>query len=172
MNICGYYPESINEGDGLRAVIYISGCKHRCKGCFNPHTWNFTHGEDFTPEMQKQIVEDIQGNPLLQGVTLCGGDPFFSSNECVPFILKLRKALPNMDLWAYTGFTYEELLEDEDKKSLLLLCDVIIDGRFMEHLKDTTLQYRGSLNQRIINVKKSIGSKDIVLWNKKEMSQE
>lgn len=76
MNICGYYPESINEGEGLRAVLFFSGCRHRCPGCFNPKTWNFNYGEVFTPERRREIIEEIAGNPLLDGLTLAGGDPF------------------------------------------------------------------------------------------------
>lgn len=81
MNICGYYPESINEGEGLRAVLFFSGCRHRCPGCFNPKTWNFNYGEVFTPERRREIITEIADNPLLDGLTLAGGDPFSRQRE-------------------------------------------------------------------------------------------
>lgn len=82
MNICGYYPESINEGEGMRAVLFLSGCRHRCPGCFNPETWNFKYGEVFTLERQHEIIAEIAANPLLDGLTLAGGDPFSQQKSC------------------------------------------------------------------------------------------
>lgn len=166
MNICGYYPESINEGDGLRAVIFISGCRHRCPGCFNPETWNFNYGEPFTPERRAELIAEIAANPLLDGVTLAGGDPFFSAGEVADFIRELRAELPDYPVWIYTGYTYEELTASpgSPEYELLALCQVVIDGRFVESLKDTTLRFRGSSNQRIIDVQASLGSLEPVLW--------
>ncbi|MBY9080001.1 anaerobic ribonucleoside-triphosphate reductase activating protein [Paenibacillus sp. HN-1] len=166
MNLCGYYSESINEGDGLRAVLFISGCRHRCPGCFNPETWNFKYGEPFTRERQAEIIAEIAANPLLDGLTLAGGDPFFSAAEVSDFIRELRAALPDYPVWIYTGYTYEELTASPDSPEyeLLSLCQVVIDGRFVEALKDTTLRYRGSSNQRIIDVQASLGKAEPVLW--------
>jgi anaerobic ribonucleoside-triphosphate reductase activating protein len=162
MNICGYYPESINEGSGIRAVIFISGCRHYCPGCFNAASWNFNYGNQFDSAEQQRIISEIQSNPLIDGITLCGGDPFFSASELVPFVEKFRSACPDLDVWAYSGFTYEEIVNDAGMKQLLEQCDVIIDGRFMEKYKDLTLQFRGSRNQRIINVKRSLESGDVI----------
>lgn len=166
MNICGYYPESINEGEGLRAVLFFSGCRHRCPGCFNPKTWNFNYGEVFTPERQREIIEEIAGNPLLDGLTLAGGDPFFSAEEAVAFIHELRAELPGFPIWIYTGYTYEELTASPGSAEwkLLALCQVVIDGRFVEELKDLTLSYRGSSNQRIIDIPASLAGDTVVLW--------
>ncbi|MFP4977094.1 anaerobic ribonucleoside-triphosphate reductase activating protein [Paenibacillus sp. CN-4] len=168
MNLCGYYPESINEGEGLRAVIFLSGCRHRCPGCFNPETWNFRYGEPFTVERQAEIIEDIAANPLLDGITLAGGDPFFSAGEAAGFVDKLLQKVPGCSVWGYTGYTFEELsaMTDKPERQLLERCDVLIDGRFVEALKDTTLRYRGSSNQRIIDVRATLGNgtDDIVLW--------
>lgn len=168
MNLCGYYPESINEGEGLRAVIFLSGCRHRCPGCFNPETWNFRYGEPFTEERQAEIIEDIAANPLLDGITLAGGDPFFSAGEAAGFVDKLLQKVPGCSVWGYTGYTFEELsaMTDKPERQLLKRCDVLIDGRFVEALKDTTLRYRGSSNQRIIDVRATLGSgtDNIVLW--------
>lgn len=162
MNICGYYPESINEGYGIRAVVFISGCRHYCPGCFNPASWNFNYGYKFDSEEQQRIISEIRSNPLLDGITLCGGDPFFSAGELVPFVEKFRLACPDMDVWAYSGFTYEEIVNDSDMRQLLEQCDVIIDGRFMDKYKDLTLPFRGSSNQRIIDVKRSLRSGGII----------
>lgn len=166
MNICGYYPESINEGEGLRAVLFISGCRHRCPGCFNPKTWNFNYGEAFTPERRREIIEEIAGNPLLDGLTLAGGDPFFSAEEVADFIHELRAELPGFPIWIYTGYTYEELTASPGSAewNLLALCQVVIDGRFVEELKDLTLSYRGSSNQRIIDIPASLAGDMVVLW--------
>ncbi|SEU24408.1 anaerobic ribonucleoside-triphosphate reductase activating protein [Paenibacillus sp. NFR01] len=166
MNICGYYPESINEGEGMRAVIFLSGCRHRCPGCFNPETWNFRYGEPFTPERQQEIIAEMAANPLLDGLTLAGGDPFFSAGEAAAFIRELRAVLPDFPVWIYSGYTYEELLAlpGSPEMELLSLCQVLIDGRFVEALKDTTLHYRGSSNQRIIDIPASLAADEVLLW--------
>lgn len=159
MNLCGFYAESINEGPGLRAVIFIAGCRHACPGCFSPHTWRFGAGEPLDEAKQEELLLNMAANPILQGVTFCGGDPFFSAAELVPFARRIRKRLPHLDMWSYTGFTFEELLRsDEHKLELLTLCDVIIDGRFDETRKDLSLLYRGSSNQRIIDVPRSLAA--------------
>ncbi|MEK5036316.1 anaerobic ribonucleoside-triphosphate reductase activating protein [Paenibacillus sp. FSL R7-0302] len=155
MYLSGYYKESINEGSGLRSVLFISGCKHACEGCFNTNAWDFKHGEEFTIKRQLEIIDDVKSNPLLDGITLCGGDPFFSTKEVIPFIKLLREQVPNISVWSYSGFTYEEICSNRVMKQLLLLCDVLIDGRFILAERDTTLLFRGSRNQRIIDVKES-----------------
>ena len=166
MNICGYYPESINEGEGMRAVLFLSGCRHRCPGCFNPETWNFKYGEVFTIERQREIIAEIAANPLLDGLTLAGGDPFFSAEEVVEFIHELRTVLPDFPIWIYSGYTYEELIANPGSPEWTLLneCQVLIDGRFIEELKDTTLPYRGSTNQRIIDIPASMQGSEVFLW--------
>lgn len=156
MNLCGYIPESLNEGYGLRTVVFISGCRHACPGCFNPASWSFRAGEPFTPQRQQEVIRDIMENPLLDGLTLCGGDPFFSAAECSQFVRDFREACPDRTVWAYTGFVYEDLLTDPERQELALLCDVIVDGRFVEQQKDLTLPFRGSRNQRLVDVKASI----------------
>ncbi|WDZ59312.1 anaerobic ribonucleoside-triphosphate reductase activating protein [Paenibacillus polymyxa] len=156
MNLCGYIPESLNEGYGLRTVVFISGCRHACPGCFNPESWSFRAGEPFTPQRQQEVIRDIMENPLLDGLTLCGGDPFFSAAECSQFVRDFREACPDRTVWAYTGFVYEDLLTDPKRQELALLCDVIVDGRFVEQQKDLTFPFRGSRNQRLVDVKASI----------------
>lgn len=165
MNICGYIPESVNEGAGLRAVVFISGCRHACPGCFNKDSWNFDAGTPFTDAEQKRIIQDVKHNPLVDGLTLCGGDPFFSAEECIKFVEHFKAKCPDKTIWAYSGFTFEALLANKKRKQLLLLCDILIDGRFIEEQKDVSLLYRGSRNQRIIDVRNSLRSNSIVLYN-------
>ncbi len=165
MNICGYYPESINEGDGLRAVVFLSGCRHRCGGCFNPETWNFNYGEPFTEPRQQEIITEMANNPLLEGMTLAGGDPFFSADEAADFIDKVRISLPNFSVWIYTGYIYEDIMARMDSAEYRLLqkCQVVIDGPFIESLKNTSLPYRGSSNQRIIDIQAILRHDDATL---------
>lgn len=165
MNVCGYIPESINEGQGLRAVLFVSGCRHDCAGCFNPESWDFQAGEPFTEEMSAAILQEIIDNPLLDGLTLCGGDPFFSPEECTAFVRKLRNLCPTKNIWAYTGFTFEALLRQPKLRELAELCDVIVDGKFEEERKDVSLPFRGSSNQRIVDVAASLKQGVTVEYN-------
>jgi anaerobic ribonucleoside-triphosphate reductase activating protein len=150
MNLAGYCAESITEGDGMRAVFYISGCRHACPGCQNVAAQDFTYGRPFTPALQDALIAEVAANPLLDGITLCGGDPFFSAGSCAEFVRRFRAACPVLNVWAYTGYTYEALLRRPDLRELAELCDVIVDGRYVEAERDLTLKYRGSRNQRII----------------------
>lgn len=163
MNLCGYIPESISEGPGLRAVIFVSGCLHACPGCFNPESWSFEAGEPLTEARLQEILQEMSSNPLLAGLTLCGGDPFFSVEECAGLVSRFRAACPGKTVWAYTGFTFEALMRHPARRKLALLCDVIIDGRFIEAEKDVSLPYRGSRNQRLVDVKSSASRGQTVL---------
>nr|WP_217504669.1 anaerobic ribonucleoside-triphosphate reductase activating protein [Paenibacillus taichungensis] len=158
----GYIPESVNEGPGLRAVLFISGCRHACPGCFSPGSWSFRAGEPFTEKRQQQILHEVTSHPLLEGVTLCGGDPFFSAAECASWVRQLRAARPDLTVWAYTGFVYEELITDPSRAELSRLCDVIIDGPYIAAERDVSLPFRGSRNQRIVNVGATMADQTIV----------
>lgn len=162
MNLYGYIPESVNEGPGLRAVIFISGCLHACPGCFSPDSWSFRAGEHFTAERQLQILHEVTAHPLLDGVTLCGGDPFFSAEECIPWVRRFRDACPDRTVWAYTGFTYEELVADPIRAELAWLCDVIVDGPYVAAERDISLPFRGSRNQRLVDVQATLRDQQIV----------
>lgn len=166
MKLCGYYPESINEGEGLRAAIFISGCRHYCKGCFSPKTWNFDYGEPFTLERETEIIHDIKNNPLLSGLSILGGDPFFSAAEVSGFIDRLVTETGPVSIWIYSGYTYEELIErpGSPEYELLRRCEVLVDGRFVEELRDPSLLYRGSSNQRLIDIQQSLRQGQAVLW--------
>lgn len=140
MRIAGTLPCSLVNGEGIRFVVFLQGCDHRCPGCQNPETWDFYGGQEVDPE---DIAAQYRKHAhLLDGITLSGGDPFYQQEEC----MKLLDLLPGVNVWAYTGFTYEEVKDTP----LAHRADVIVDGPYMEELRTETLPYRGSTNQRII----------------------
>jgi len=171
MNLCGYYPESINEGEGLRASVFISGCKHYCKGCFSARTWNFDYGEPFDDKRQREIIREMAENPLLDGLTLAGGDPFFSAAEASSFIDLARESIPGLNVWMYTGYTFEQLAArpESDEYGLLRRGHVLVDGRFEQELRDVSLLYRGSSNQRLIRIPESLERGEVVLWEREKV---
>lgn len=165
MNISGYIRESIVDGSGLRTVIFFSGCYHNCVGCHSPQTHNRDNGEPFTKQKQIEVIDDIKNNPLLSGVTLSGGDPFFIANEVLEFVKMLKREVNKVNIWIYSGFTYEQLTRNKSGNMYKLLCecDVLVDGRFELSKRDTTLMFKGSSNQRIIDIQKSIAENKVVL---------
>jgi len=154
IRIAGVVRESIVDGPGLRFVVFCQGCPHGCKGCHNPATHDFGGGYDC--EIEK-IVAAVEANPLLDGVTFSGGEPLCQPEAFCGLARELRQRLPQMNILIYTGYTFEELVPMCEKnpalKELLDMTDWLVDGRFVEAQKDLTLQFRGSQNQRIINMK-------------------
>lgn len=163
-NIIGINFESIVDGDGVRVVIFFSGCNHHCKGCHNPETHDFNAGRLFSTELQKQIAEYVRETPFISGVTLSGGDPMYSAKSIIPFLKELKSLSPASTIWVYSGFTYEEIVADPSMRELLGMCDVLVDGPFILEQRDITLSYRGSRNQRIIDVQASQKAGEIVLY--------
>ena len=143
--------DSIVDGEGLRSVLWTQGCSHHCEGCHNPETWDFNGGIEVDVEEVKQEIDNLT---LQDGITLSGGDPFFQAKACTE-IAKYAKQ-KGLNVWAYTGFLYENLIKIEEMKELLKYIDVLVDGPFILNEKSLTLNYRGSSNQRIINVPKSL----------------
>ena len=173
MNYCNIKNCDIADGPGVRVTLFVSGCTNHCKGCFQPETWDFDYGEPFTRETEDKLIAMLEPH-YIAGLTLLGGDPFEPSNQraLLPFVKRVRETCPDKTIWAYSGFTYEELKTDgshprcEVTDELLGLIDVLVDGRFVEEKKDLRLRFRGSSNQRIIDVKKTLASGEVVLLEK------
>lgn len=144
LNINTVIKESIVDGEGLRYVIFVQGCPHHCKGCHNPQTWRTDIGNAITIE---SLLDDIKSNPLLDGVTFSGGEPMLQSEELTELAKEIKKL--GLNIWCYTGFTYEQI--KESKKDFLKYIDVLVDGKFIEELKCLG-EYYGSSNQRIIKL--------------------
>lgn len=160
----------IANGIGVRVSLFVSGCRHHCPDCFNSMTWDFDYGKEFTSDTQDEIIGALSKS-YIRGMTLIGGEPLEPENQ--PCVLKLlrrvRSDLGNKDIWCYSGFTFEELTGDsrantEYIKEILSLIDVLVDGRFEKERKNISLRFRGSENQRIIDVKKSLKDGTVVLW--------
>ena len=163
--IASYKPYNFVDGEGVRCSLYVSGCLFACEECYNVIAQNFNYGIPYTMELEAQIVEDV-GASYCQGLTLLGGEPFLNTGVCLSLVKALRKAYGHTkDVWSWTGYTWEELMQEtEDKLELLRLIDILVDGRFELSKKDLTLQFRGSSNQRIIDVQASLEGGEVVLW--------
>ena len=152
LRILGIYRETIVDGEGLRYSIYFSGCSHACPGCHNRESWNPCNGEILTYERLGKIAEEINSNELLDGITVSGGDPLFNPVEMFK-VLKFLKEKTGKNIWLYTGYTIEAILENKERKSCLKYIDVLVDGLFVKELYSPRLKFRGSSNQRIIKMK-------------------
>ena len=163
----------IANGEGVRISLFVSGCTHRCKNCFNRVAWDFEYGEPFDEAIEKKILSEL-GSPFIAGLSLLGGEPLEPQNQeaLLPFVREVKRRFPNKSIWCYTGFVLDEkrgLLREQDKntagtKELISLFDVLVDGAFIEELKDIRLKFRGSSNQRIIDVQKTLASGECVLY--------
>lgn len=165
--VADYKPFNFVDGEGVRCSIYVSGCLFNCPGCYNKAAQNFHYGQPYTQELEDQIMEDLSQS-YVQGLTLLGGEPFLNTQVCLKLIHRLRKEFGHQkDIWAWSGYTWEELLKDsDDKLEMLHNIDILVDGRFLLAKKDLTLQFRGSSNQRIIDVPKSFAEGHIHIWDK------
>jgi anaerobic ribonucleoside-triphosphate reductase activating protein len=162
--VSDYKPFNFVDGEGVRCSLYLSGCKFHCEGCYNQATWNFRYGSPYTQELEEKIMSDLSQS-YVQGLTLLGGEPFLNTGVVLPLVKRIRTELPEKDIWSWTGYTWEELMqEDETKLELLRNIDILVDGRFKLSKKNLLLQFRGSSNQRIIDVKKSLAEKKVIIW--------
>ena len=161
----------IANGEGVRVSLFVSGCRRHCKNCFNKVTWDFGYGKPFTEETQKELL-DALAPAHIAGLTLLGGDPMEPENQraLLPFVKRVRRELPQKTIWCYTGYTFREgALEEQEAncevtKEFISLLDVLVDGRFIEELKDIRLVFRGSSNQRVIDLQRTLKSGNVVLY--------
>ena len=161
----------IANGEGVRVTLFVSGCTNHCPGCFQKQTWDFDYGQPFTRETEEHLLELLSPD-YISGLTLLGGEPFEPCNQraLLPFIKEVRATLPGKTVWAFSGFTFEELLTPgshphcEATAEILSMLDVLVDGRFVESLKDISLRFRGSSNQRILDVPASLAAGAPVPW--------
>ena len=162
-----YY--DIANGPGVRISLFVSGCRHHCKNCFNQETWDFNYGHLFDEDVQNKILEQL-GKSYIQGLTLLGGEPFEIENQrgLLPFIRKVKELYPNKSIWAFSGSVWEQIVSGnahcEVTDELLSYLDVLVDGPFIQELYDISLRFRGSRNQRLLDVQKSLMSKQPVEW--------
>ena len=160
----------IANGIGVRVTLFVSGCTNHCPDCFQPQTWDFHFGRPFTADTEREIFAELDKS-YVDGLTVLGGEPFEPENQrvLVPFVRRVRETYPQKTVWAFSGFTLEELRTEgshprcEATDELLSMLDVLVDGRFVEALKDISLRFRGSSNQRLIDMKKTLASGEIVL---------
>jgi len=172
MNYADIKRIDVANGPGVRVSLFVSGCTHRCKECFNPETWDFQYGSPFGEEQIREILGYLS-KPYIKGLSLLGGEPFEPQNQTavLGLVRRVRAELPGKDIWCYTGYLFEELLADKvgsHSRELLELLDVLVDGPFMIDRKDLGLRFRGSSNQRLIDVRDTLAAGDIVLWDKLE----
>ncbi len=160
----------IADGDGVRVTLFVSGCRNRCKNCFQPETWSFDYGKPFTEETVKELLTALAPS-YVDGLTLLGGEPFEPENqrELVKLLHRVREAFPKKNVWSYSGYTLEQICGEwhphcEVTEEMLSMIDVLVDGRFVEALKDVSLKFRGSSNQRIIDLKQTKVAGRIVLY--------
>ncbi|MCK8817967.1 anaerobic ribonucleoside-triphosphate reductase activating protein [Natroniella sulfidigena] len=159
LRLAGITPESVVDGPGVRFTIFAQGCEHQCSGCHNPATHSFTGGKLFKIE---EIIEQIKEKTLITGVTFTGGDPFFQAAEFAQLGQEIKELEQELDIITYTGFLYEDLIQDQEWLSLLKVTDILVDGLFDEEKEDLNLNYRGSSNQRVIDVKESLATDKII----------
>mgnify|MGYP001004038957 CR=1 FL=1 len=144
----------IANGEGVRVSLFVSGCTHHCKNCFNEVAWDFGYGKPFTEETEEMLIKALEPD-YVDGLSLLGGEPFEPENQraLLPFLKKVRERFPKKNIWCYTGYTYEELLEDPVRRPILSYINVLVDGRFEQSLYSPKLEFRGSSNQRILKLK-------------------
>ena len=167
---------SVSNGLGVRTVLWVSGCDIHCRNCQNPQTWDFNSGIPFTEDTMQEILYELT-KPYIKGLTLSGGHPLAPQNltEVYKIVKRVKMVFPDKDIWIYTGYTWEQIIEmdkfyeDYEVNSpspldVVKLCDVLVDGAYIDELRDISLQFRGSSNQRIIDVEKTLEKNEVVLW--------
>ena len=163
MNYADIKVADVANGTGVRVSLFVSGCNHHCKGCFNPEAWNFNYGKEFTDEETEKILQELD-HPYVSGLSILGGEPLEYVNQkgLLPLLKKVKEKFPEKNIWCYTGYTFDnDVLGNmfdnwEQTEELVSYIDVMVDGKFEEDKKDLNLKFRGSSNQRVIDVQKSL----------------
>ena len=171
MNYANIKKYDVANGVGVRVSLFVSGCTHKCKGCFNAEAWDFSYGKPYTEETEKEILQALS-HEYIAGLSLLGGEPFEPCNQrvLVTLLRKFRDTYPQKTVWCYSGYTLDRDLVAGGKAhcevtdEMLSMLDILVDGKFVESLKDLKLRFRGSSNQRIIDVKRTLQDKQIRLW--------
>ncbi len=172
MNYAEIKTYDIANGPGVRTSLFVSGCTHRCQNCFNEETWDFHYGNPFTTETEDYLISTLRPD-YIKGLTLLGGEPLEHKNQqgILPFLRRVKKELPQKDIWCYTGYTFEtdvlgKMYKDwPETKELLSYIDVLVDGEFVQELKQLELRFRGSANQRLIDLQESLKTGKTILWD-------
>ena len=173
MNYCNVKNCDIANGVGVRVSLFVSGCRNRCKNCFQPETWDFNYGKPFDEQTEEKLIKMLAPS-YINGLTVLGGEPMEPENQraLLPFLKKVKAAYPQKTIWLYTGFTLEELRSSDCRahteytEEILKLLDVLVDGRFVEEKKNISLRFRGSENQRLIDVAATLAAGSVTLWDK------
>lgn len=171
MNYAGIKKLDVANGPGLRVTLFVSGCTHHCKGCFNKETWDFNYGDPFTEATIEEILTELR-RPQVAGLTLLGGEPLEHVNQqgLLPLLRRVKAEFPEKPLWCFTGYDFEKdvlgrmVTEWEETKEFLSYLDILVDGEFVEEKKDLNLRFKGSSNQRTIRVPESLKEGRLVLW--------
>lgn len=171
MNYARIIDNDIANGEGVRVSLFVSGCTNHCDNCFQPETWDFCYGEPFTNDTEDMIVSMLS-RPFISGLSLLGGEPFEPENQrrLTELLRRIKRELPDKNIWAYTGFTFDALKTDgthcrcEVTDELLSMIDVLVDGRYVDALHDISLRFRGSSNQRVIDLRQTLRSGSIVTY--------
>ena len=178
MNYSGISECDVLNGTGFRVVLFVSGCSHRCYNCQNPKTWDKNYGHPFT-EKTKQYIFNCLNKDYIDGITITGGDPLYEYNldEVLKLVQEIRISFPKKTIWLYTGYSYSEIFRGQSsclsqeglnnfkRREIIKLCDVVVDGEYIDEQKDITKKWAGSKNQRVINVKESIKNNKIILYS-------
>lgn len=172
MNYADIRPIDVANGPGVRASIFVSGCTHHCKECFNPETWDFDYGQPFGEEQIKEILDHLS-KPYIHGLSILGGEPFEPQNQgaVLELVRRVRERFPEKDIWCYSGYLFENLAAGQvgaHSRTLLGLLDVLVDGPFILEQKELSLRFRGSANQRLIDVPASLKAGKVLIWDKLE----
>ncbi len=172
MKIAQIKTNDIADGEGVRTSVFVSGCRHHCKGCFNEIAWDFEYGREYNKGVEEEILKSVEP-AWIAGITLLGGEPFEPENcpGMIGLVKEFKKRYPQKTVWCYSGFTIDELagikpsrVKTEEALELLQLVDILVDGEYVEEKKNISLKFRGSENQRVIDVKKTLAEKQVVLY--------